>query len=326
VSRAEKVLGMVETKSRDYMEGVMEQEVKAIVFNIQGYSVQDGPGIRTTVFFKGCPLKCRWCSNPESQASFPDGGYVSKFCTGCGRCVDVCTVGAIALGENGIRIERDRCNGCGKCVDACYEGALKLWGKEMSTDETLQEVEKDRPFYRNSGGGVTLSGGEPLHQAGFIVPFLRRCKEIGIDTCLDTCGFGDSLFLEEALDYSDLVLYDLKFMDSAIHQQFTGVPNQLILDNAKLIADKGVPMIVRIPLIPGINDSEENIRSIASFVRGLKSVKQVDLLPYHAFGSSKYEMLDRTYPMAELQCSKQDIERAKYIITDKFNFQCHIGG
>ena len=309
------------------MRTVRKRDVKGLIFNIQGYSVQDGPGIRTTVFLKGCPLKCQWCSNAESQASFPELAFIRKLCTLCGRCVKACPEEAISIDGSDVRVERNLCTCCGKCIEVCHPTALKIWGEEISVGEALQEVEKDRPFYKNSGGGVTLSGGEPLNQPGFTLAFLQRCHEIGLDTCLDTCGFVDPHILEKALKYTDLVLYDLKHMDSVIHQRLTGVPNQLILDNAKLIADKGIPMIMRVPLVPGLNDSAENISSIAAFTRNLKSVHQIDLLPYHRFGISKYEALGHPYALSSLQSpGKEDVEKAKHIIVEQFNLQCNIGG
>ena len=304
-----------------------KQDVKGLVFNIQGYSVQDGPGIRTTVFLTGCPLKCQWCSNIESQASSPQLAFIRKLCTLCGRCVQACPEGAISINWDDVKVERNLCTYCGKCVEVCHPAALKIWGEEISVGEALQEVKKDRPFYENSGGGVTLSGGEPLNQPRFALALLQLCHKIGIHTCLDTCGFADPHTLEKALKYTDLVLYDLKHMDSTSHQQLTGVPNQLILDNAKLIADERIPMIIRVPLIPMINDSEENISSIAAFTRSLRSVHQIDLLPYHRFGISKYEALDHTYALSSLPSpGKEAVERAKHIIVEQFNLQCNIGG
>ncbi len=301
---------------------------EGLVFNIQKYSVQDGPGIRTTVFLKGCPLRCLWCSNPESQAGAVEVGIVArKLCTRCGRCLEACPEKAIVLAGDDIRIKRESCSGCGKCADACYEGVFKRWGTKMSVGEVIREVETDRVFYRTSGGGVTLSGGEPLSQPDFALTLLHSSAQKGIHTCVETCGLVAPIVFEKASDDVDLFLYDLKEMDSGHHQKLTGVPNELILNNARLIAGREVPMIMRVPVIPSLNDSEENIRAIAEFTYNLKSVREIDLLPYHSFGIGKYEALGRQYSLLDLSpCSEEKIERLKKIVVNDFGFKCAVGG
>lgn len=272
----------------------------AIVFNIQKFSIQDGPGIRTTVFFKGCPLRCLWCSNPESQNSFPEVVHRNSLCTGCGRCVEACELEAVRLVEGGVAIERKKCTNCGSCVEVCAPKALHVYGTEMSVDEVLREVMKDKAFYENSGGGVTASGGEPLSQAEFVAELFERCKGAGVHTCLETCGFADFRDWAKVLPFTGLVLHDLKLMDAAAHRKATGKSNEQMLANLELVAAAGVPLVIRIPIIPGINDSEESVRALARHVAGLTGVSEVNLMPYHRFGESKYENLDRRYRLSEL--------------------------
>lgn len=295
---------------------------EGLVFNIQRYSIQDGPGIRSTVFLKGCPLGCLWCSNPESQNSFPEVGHRDSLCTKCGRCLDVCEPGAISISEAGIRIDRIKCNNCGQCVDACYCEALTLLGKQMSVEDVLQELERDVSYYRNSGGGITASGGEPLSQPDFVATLFKRCHERGIHTTLDTAGYASPTTIEKVIEHTDLVLFDIKSMDSAVHSKATGVSNELILENANTLARRGVHMIIRVPLIPGWNDSQENMRAIANFTLRLNGVEEVDLLPYHRLGTSKYKMLDRPYRLSEvLPPSEEHIQNLMEIIRS-FGLRC----
>ncbi|MFC1963735.1 glycyl-radical enzyme activating protein [Chloroflexota bacterium] len=295
------------------------------LFNIQHYSVQDGPGIRTTVFFKGCPLSCRWCSNPESQNTFPEVGHINSLCNKCGLCVETCEPKAICLDETGITIDRKKCTNCCKCIDVCIPGALKTYGMEKSVKEVLHEIKRDRKYYLNSGGGVTASGGEPLVQSAFLMELFETCKHRDIHTTLDTSGCIDPETLKQVLQHTDLVLYDLKNMDPHTHMTTTGVSNDLILDNARIICSTGVPVIFRVPVIPGVNDSEENMQACAEFAISLE-VKQIDLLPYHKLGLGKHESLDRTYELNGVQSlSSEEIEGLRQII-DSFGLNCSIGG
>lgn len=286
-----------------------------MVFNIQRFSIQDGPGIRTTVFFKECPLRCLWCSNPESQSPFPEVAHRDSLCTGCGDCLKVCDQEAISVttsdGAFAITIDRERCTNCGKCIDACTVGALRFYGQTMSIDEVFDEARRDMDFYSNSGGGVTAGGGEPLRQADFVAEWFRRCRGIGIHTVLDTCGYARVSALEKVLPETDLVLFDLKLMNGQYHKRFTGKNNEVILRNARLVVARGVPMIARLPLIPGINDSEEHLVETARFVSGLDSKLHVDLLAYHRLGETKYKMLDKDYQLAEtVSPSEEQLQKA----------------
>jgi pyruvate formate lyase activating enzyme len=271
------------------------------IFNIQRFSVQDGPGIRTTVFLKGCPLVCPWCSNPESQKDARELAHIDTLCDGCGRCLEVCERKAIALNAQGVEIQRERCDDCGQCVEVCAPGALKMFGRDVTVNEVFEEIKKDELYYRNSDGGVTASGGEPLSQPSFVAALFKRCQEAGIHTALDTCGLATRRVLEQVLECADLVLFDLKLIDDAAHAAMTEGQNRAILANARLIAGMGIPLIIRIPLIPRYTDTEENITALVGFVRELgDAVMAVNVLPYHRFGSSKYDVLDRAYALRDM--------------------------
>jgi glycyl-radical enzyme activating protein len=288
------------------------QEVLGHIFDIQRFSVNDGPGIRTTVFFKGCPLRCLWCDNPESQSEQPQVLYFSSLCTQCGNCVKTCTNGANKLDANGaIYFNHSLCRHSGRCIDACPSGARVLSGKTMSLSEVLEIVRKDELFYRNSGGGVTASGGEPSLQAAFIKKLFQACKEYGIHTTLDTSGYVSWSILKKILEYVDLVYYDLKHMNPEIHRELTGVNNELILSNVLRISQSNIPMVIRLPMIPGYNDSIDNIRETASFVARLK-IQRADILPFHTLGRKKYDCLGITYRLGDLKPYTED-EVAKIV-------------
>ncbi|MBP6229918.1 MAG: glycyl-radical enzyme activating protein [Pseudomonadales bacterium] len=266
------------------------------VFNIQRFSLHDGPGIRTTVFLKGCPLSCTWCANPESQKGSIEISHSDALCDGCGRCVAACHANAISLSECGVSIDRGRCIECGTCVEKCLPKALRVIGEDLSVEQAFDEVMKDEIYYRHSDGGVTCSGGEPLVQARFVAALFARCRQAGIHTTVDTCGLASRRAVERVLAHTDLVLFDLKAINCERHRAITGMPNEQILENSRRVADSGVAMIVRVPLIPGLTDAEDNIRDIADFVRSLgRDDIAVNVLPYHRFGENKYRMLDRPY-------------------------------
>lgn len=265
--------------------------IKGIVFDIKGFAVHDGPGIRTTVFLKGCPLRCAWCHNPESQSDKPVLAQFPRNCIGCGKCLACCPNGAVSLGETQVTIDRDLCRGCGTCAQTCYAEALVLRGKVMTVEEVMTEVRKDKPFYDNSGGGMTISGGEPLHQPAFTLALLKAAKAEGFHTCLDTSGYASWAVLEEMLPYVDMVLYDLKGVSPALHRAHTGRPNSLIMQNLQALTNDGVVVKVRMPMIPGYNDNEAAVLDVAAFIAGLKHVPPVEMLPYHRLGESKYEAL-----------------------------------
>lgn len=274
--------------------------IQGWVFDIQRYSVNDGPGIRTTVFLKGCPLGCLWCDNPESQYKLPELLYLPSLCVNCQRCVAVCEFGATTVGPDGnIQIDRSLCQVCGKCVEACLTGARVLMGRLMGVEEVVQVVNKDTLFYRNSGGGVTVSGGEPTHQAEFVKALLARCHESGLHTALDTCGLVEWDVLEGILEYADLVLFDLKHMDSEEHRKLTGVGNEIILQNLERLA-KLKQVVVRIPLIPGLTDSKTNIEASGEFLARI-GASRVDVVPYHQLGMGKYERLGKKYALTDVE-------------------------
>jgi len=267
-----------------------------IIFNIQKFSVHDGPGIRTTVFMKGCPLRCRWCANAESLNPQPEPGIIRDNCNNCGKCIEICPLGAISIDkDNSLRFDRTICDACGECLTACVPGAITIYGKQLTVDEVFSEISRDKSFYEGSGGGVTVSGGEPLRQAEFTAALFRKCREQGIATCLDTCGYADTSKLKEALDFTDYVLYDIKHMNDEQHCLLTGSSNTSILENARIIAESGTQVLFRIPLIKGVNDSVENIRETAQFIRTLGNGSAVELLPYHRLGAGKYQTLDLNY-------------------------------
>ncbi len=273
------------------------------VNDIQFYSLSDGPGIRTTVFLKGCLLNCRWCHNPEGNRRFPEVFPYQNNCTGCGLCLEVCPAGAIEMKEPcRPRIRRERCIDCFRCAEVCPEQAMIVWGRLMSVEEVMEEVERDKPFYRHSGGGLTVSGGEPLAQPEFTRALLAKAKERGINTALDTCGFATWEVLERVLEVTDYVLLDLKHMDPEAHRRHCGASNQVILENARRMAEGGVPLRLRLPLIPGFNDGEENLSRSAEFVRELERNGrecEVDILPYHPYAGAKYRVFGLDYPLPQ---------------------------
>jgi pyruvate formate lyase activating enzyme len=258
------------------------------VFDIKRYSIHDGPGIRTTVFLKGCGLHCLWCHNPESINPGPELMHWPARCTRCYACVKACPLAALSKDQSGaVVIDRAQCDLCGKCADACLYDAMQIVGREMTVEDVLAEVEKDRIFYEQSGGGVTLSGGDPLVQADFAAALLDACRSRGIRTALDTAGRSSNGVLDRLAAKADLVLYDIKGMDEARHREFTGVSNAPILENLKTLVAAGREVWVRIPLVHGVNDDEDNIRQTMALLLSLKTVRQVGLLPYHSGGLDK---------------------------------------
>ncbi len=261
-----------------------------IVFDIKKYSIHDGPGIRTTVFLQGCPLSCSWCHNPESQTFAPFVQYHAKRCIGCESCVAVCPEDALTLTkDHGIHTDLDKCCRCAQCTEACPTEGREVVGKTRTVDDIVAAVEKDVLFYDESGGGVTFSGGEPLSQPEFLLALLHRCGELGIHRAVDTSGYASRKVLLRVASDTDLFLFDLKQMDSERHRQVTGVPNERILANLRLLAATGVEIHVRIPLIPGVNDDDDNIDRTAAFVESLARVRNVAVLPFHDFAKSKHE-------------------------------------
>ena len=271
------------------------EKITGNIFNIQHYSIHDGPGIRTTVFLKGCPLKCLWCQNPESQSGRPEIFFNSGKCSGCTLCVQACPDKAIRI-VNGLSVtERNRCTGCGACAQACPNEARILMGYSITAGDVFEDVNNDAIFYASSDGGVTISGGDPVFQPDFSAAILKLCKNAGMHTAVETSGFGNWEKLESILAHANLVLYDLKQMDTNAHKVCTGVPNEQILENARRIYHiLKLPMIIRVPVIPGYNDSFENIDRLGAFVKKeLGCEIEVHLLPYHRLGIGKDEQLGK---------------------------------
>jgi pyruvate formate lyase activating enzyme len=290
---------------------------RAIIFNIQRFSIHDGPGIRTTVFFKGCPLRCDWCSNPESQDPIPQLMTRDFLCVACGKCAEVCPERAISLTPGGSRqIRWEECNRCFRCVDACLYGSLTAMGRMAGVDQILREVEKDRPFYENSGGGVTLSGGEPLSQPDFVLQLLRRLKERDFHTALDTCGFAPEEAFAAVLPYTDLVLFDIKQLKDEKHMDSTGVSNRLILSNARLVCSRAKTWF-RVPLIDGFNDSPEEIKTLADMAKEM-GVEKVSFLPYHQGGVTKRLQIGREpSPLATRSPSDEHLQKLRKIAEER---------
>lgn len=270
-----------------------------IVFDIKRYSLHDGPGIRTTVFLKGCGLRCWWCHNPESQHPRPELVLRPELCIQCGACLADCPQGAIYRNGERFVTDRERCIRCGACVDSCYADARALVGRAMTVDEVMAEIKRDGAFYDQSSGGVTFSGGEPLLQGEFLRALLRACKDHEWPTAVDTCGYASTQTLDSLRHDVDLFLYDLKLMDDARHRQYTGASNALILHNLQWLARHGHRIILRVPIIPGITDDDENLRQIATYAAAWPAIERVDILPYHRIGIDKYERLGRLNPMPE---------------------------
>lgn len=264
-----------------------------MIFDIKRYAIHDGPGIRTTVFLKGCLLNCPWCHNPEGKVREQEFMWWKEKCIGCRDCQNVCTKDAISFSDDGLLLDKTKCDLCGACTDICHSEALKLVGKKMSVAQVMKEIEKDIAFYDESGGGVSLSGGEPLLQPDFSVNLLKTCQKLGIHTAVDTCGYASSEILLKISEHTDLFLYDLKVINDEKHIKFTGISNKLILENLKRLSDGGPKTVVRFPLILGVNDDEKDILELGEFVSSLINVKELNILPYHRAGVEKSKRLGR---------------------------------
>lgn len=271
--------------------------VTGVVFDIKRYAVHDGPGIRTTVFLKGCPLRCLWCHNPESWYQAPEPSLRASRCQACGRCADSCPHEAIACRDNVAVTDFEKCEVCGQCIDVCPAGAREIVGRSVSVAEIVAEIERDVIFYDESGGGVTISGGEPLMQDTFTTALAAECHARHLHTALDTTCYAPWCVLETLLDNVDLFLCDLKHMDSNAHERLTGVPNDLILENIRRLAQHKKAIILRVPVVPGLNDSEQNLTAIAEFAQELDGVDRLDLLPYNEAMQAKVARLARPYQL-----------------------------
>ncbi len=301
---------------------------RGIIFNIQGYCIHDGPGIRTSVFLKGCPLRCLWCQNPESHSFHPELLFAEEKCTGCGKCVQVCPERAIRIQGKASRTDRGLCKNTGLCVEVCPNEARAVIGRQATADAVFKEIAADALFYQESGGGVTLGGGEPLAQPEFAVSILKKCRDAGFHTALDTCGHASWTTAREVLRHVNLVLFDFKHMSSEMHKQYTGVSNELILQNAEKIHHQlSIPMRARVTLIPGFNDSPENLEATARFIADrLSSAIPVHLLPYHRLGEAKWERLGRRNETAAIDTpGEQQLMECRQIF-ESFGLTTFAGG
>ena len=275
------------------------EEAKGLIFDIQRFSLHDGPGIRTTVFLKGCPLSCLWCHNPESRSDRPEIVFYRAKCIGCGRCIEVCTNNALVSDEE--HVDRTKCRVCGECVRACPSEALQMAGRVVAVSDVLAAVMRDEPFYRRSGGGVTLSGGEPLYQYEFSYSLLAALKDHGLHTAVETCGLSPWERIAGLAPLTDLFLYDIKVMDPAKHEKLCKADNSTILDNARMLSAEAVEIIFRTPIIPGLNDTPDDLRRLGEFILSLPGERKLELMPYHRIGSGKYEALGLQYPLVDLE-------------------------
>lgn len=270
------------------------------IFNIQKFCVNDGPGIRTTVFLKGCPLRCIWCHNPESKKTAPEMFYNAQKCVKCGRCAKACDKVCHEFSDDVHLYDREKCAVCGKCAEVCPTEALETAGYEISVEDVLRDVLKDKIFYDNSGGGMTVSGGEPMLQFDFTLSLMKAAKEAGLHTCMETCGYAPEERYREIAPYVDIFLFDYKITDPEKHRECTGVTNELILSNLRMLDGAGSKTILRCPIIPTVNDTEEHLSAIANLANSLSNVLEINIEPYHPLGSGKSEMLGRDYPLRDL--------------------------
>jgi len=293
--------------------------MQGIIFDIQSYSIHDGPGIRTCVFFKGCPLRCAWCHNPESQSRKPEMAYRESKCTRCGRCVEACPRGALTMKDAVVR-DPQVCTACGRCAEACLDGAMEMIGYEISAVEAVEIVERDKPFFDDSGGGVTLTGGEPTAQPGFLFELCGELRKRGIHIALETCGYFDKKLVDRLVDSVDLFLFDVKHLSDRRHKEVTGAGNRRILENFRAVVelageDRVVP---RIPVIPGFNADDRSIESTASFLAEKHWSGPVHLMAFHSWARDKYRMLGRDFSRVEARSiSTRERDRTLAIFADK---------
>ena len=297
-----------------------------LVLAISRMTVHNGPGYRTLILLKGCPLRCVWCSTPEAQSFEQEIALYENRCIQCDKCLGTCENLAILRANGVIAIDRGVCDVCGICAEACPTGAIRVLGEETTVEALLATAVKDRVFWKHTGGGITLSGGEPLARPEFTLGFLRACKAEAIGVGIDTSGYAPSAVLEGAAALVDFFLWDLKHMDATKHQELTGVSNHLILENARKASEMGVPMYIRVPVIPGFNDSIENILEVSEFARGLRSLVRIDLLPLHHLGRARYDVLGREYPLDGVELIPEPTMARLKAAVESAGLQCTIGG
>jgi pyruvate formate lyase activating enzyme len=297
-----------------------------IIFDVKKFSIHDGPGIRTTVFFKGCTLSCWWCHNPEGQVPEPELTFRASRCIRCEACLSVCERGAISMDGDVPSTEKEKCDLCGDCVEVCHAEAREMAGREVTAAQMMAEIERDIAFYDESDGGVTFSGGEPLLQPDFLLALLRACKEKEIHTAVDTCGSSTWETLDSIREHVDLFLYDLKLMDETKHRRFTGVSNDLILSNLQALSEREHNIVLRVPVIPGVNDDDGNIRETGSFAAALPHLNRVDLLPYHHIGVEKYNRFNKVYGLPETRSPSNETMAEIEQTLRGFGLQVKTGG
>lgn len=303
----------------------MGESAKGLIFNSVHGSFVDGYGIRTTIFLKGCPLKCIWCCNPEGQSFLPELKVMYERCNGCGRCVTVCPNKALSMKDGVVVVDRNACKGCLKCTDVCYTDALDRFGVWKTAEEVFQEVVKDEKYYASTGGGLTIGGGEATCYPEFVLELIERCHEHNISVAVDTCGFvtGEKNF--ECLEKADLILFDIKGFDAELHRENTGHSNEVIIKNLRRLNDMRKSIIIRLPLIPKYNDTLERLEEVADFLESLKSVERIDILPMHEYGKMKYEQIGMEYRLRSEAVSKERQENVLEVFRAR-GLNVQIGG
>ena len=296
------------------------------IFDIKKYAIHDGPGIRTTIFFKGCPLSCWWCHNPEGIAPITQRLYRQERCIGCRECADACPEEAIEISSEGVKWEASDCLYCGTCAGICPADAVELIGKTMSVDEVVAEIAKDTVFYDESRGGITISGGEPLMQPSFLIELLDACKKLELHRTVDTSGYTETQTLLEAATRTDLFLYDLKHMDSEKHIRFTGVSNERILTNLQVLSRQEAEIVIRFPIIPGFNSDQENIDKTGAFISSLPGVSRIHILPYHCAATAKYKNLGLNFNTSEVAKPTRDFLVSIARRLETYQLKVQIGG
>jgi len=296
---------------------------KGLIFNVQRFSLHDGPGIRTTIFFKGCPLRCSWCQNPEGIEPNPQLLCYANRCIGCESCLNVCPEKAISITPRGPEIDYLSCRACFECTAVCPTGALEQAGRAEAVSALVEEGLKDRFIFEQSGGGVSFSGGEPLMQPDFLLTLLKAFKNEGVHTVVDTCGYADRSIMEAVLDWADMVIFDLKFVDDDKSVKHTGVNCRQIVENLKLLLEAGTPYRIRMPIIPTINDSREDIGSLAGLLKELK-IGELEIIPYHRYGSAKYARLGLDYTLGDLEQPSADSLEEAINIFRSYNIKAYV--